>query len=127
MFNVLKDKLGNILNPIIPRYDLLRYNLKDNTGVKTGRKVNGKDEYVMRFTISSLPNNTTTQFQTGIKNATYVMHHPKFFDGIVWIDLPYAGTRIVFRVKNDCSYVEVSTDSDRHTLNAIVDIYYTLN
>ena len=66
-------------------------------------------------------------FHLQIKNATYVMHHPKIFDGERWIDIPYSGTRIVFRVKNDCSHVEVSTDSDRRSLNAIVDIYYTLN
>ena len=49
---VLKDKVGNILNPIIPRYErLTKYS---TTEIKTGKKwVDGKDIYSKRVTIKN--------------------------------------------------------------------------
>lgn len=66
--NVLKDTNGDILNPKIPRYEILKYNLIDDANpIKTGRKVNGKDEYVIRCNIGTLPNNTTKNYTLPIK------------------------------------------------------------
>ncbi len=57
--SVLKDKDENILNPKIPRYELLKCNLVTNGNpVKTGQKVNGKDEYVVFISCGNLPNNS---------------------------------------------------------------------
>lgn len=58
--NVLKDKDEQILNPVIPRYET---HLEDGESpVKTGRKVNGKDEYVFRRNIGNLPNNSSMEY-----------------------------------------------------------------
>ena len=64
MNEVLKDKNGNILNPKIPRYE---YNLYTNEEpIKTGRKINGKNEYVKRVSIPQLPNNGSLEIGTGL-------------------------------------------------------------
>lgn len=71
--NVLKDKLGNILNPKIPGYEILKYNLTDGANpIRTGRKVNGKDEYVIRCNIGVLPNNTTKNYTLPIKMSEII-------------------------------------------------------
>lgn len=71
--NVLKDKLGNILNPKIPGYEILKYNLTDGANpIRTGRKVNGKDEYGIRCNIGVLPNNTTKNYTLPIKMSEII-------------------------------------------------------
>ena len=71
--NVLKDKLGKILNPKIPGYEILKYNLTDGANpIRTGRKVNGKDEYVIRCNIGVLPNNTTKNYTLPIKMSEII-------------------------------------------------------
>ena len=66
--NVLKDKDENILNPKIPGYEILRYDLTDDANpIKTGRKVNGKDEYAIRCNVGTLPNNTSNNYLLPIK------------------------------------------------------------
>lgn len=46
----LIDKNGTIANPKIPRYEKLKYNLLTNgPSIKTGRMIDGKEEYVKRF------------------------------------------------------------------------------
>ena len=55
--SVLKNKDGQILDFKIPGYEIMKYNLEaDSNPVRTGRKVNGKDEYVKRLIIPSFPN-----------------------------------------------------------------------
>lgn len=50
------------------RYEELKYNLIDgNSPIKTGRIVNGKDEYVIRRNIGLLPNNTAKNYTLPIK------------------------------------------------------------
>lgn len=60
----LKDKENNILNPKIPRYELLKLNIKDGIAKKTGRKVNGKDEYLIikQITTPKVNDNFSTIF-----------------------------------------------------------------
>lgn len=66
--DVLKDKDEKILNPNIPRYEILKYNLTDGSNpIRTGRKVNGKDEYVIRCNIGTLPNNTSKEYVLPVK------------------------------------------------------------
>ena len=52
--NVLKDKLGNILNIIIPRYEKLRYDVVVGTPVETGVKKMGKKEYCIAYHFTNI-------------------------------------------------------------------------
>lgn len=52
--NVLKDKLGNILNPKIPRYEKLRYDVVVDTPIETGVKKMGKKEYCCVFHFTNI-------------------------------------------------------------------------
>lgn len=67
MANVLKDKNGNIVNCAIPRYEKLKYNLiTDGPVIKTGRKIDDKDEYVKRINVGNLPNASQKSVQIGL-------------------------------------------------------------
>lgn len=49
------------------RLDTLEYNFQYNeTPMKTGRKINGKDEYIYGMEISSLPNSSSATYTTSI-------------------------------------------------------------
>ena len=51
----LTDRYKNVLNPVLDRYEELKYNLVTNgKSVKTGRKVNGKDEWVVLKTVDNV-------------------------------------------------------------------------
>lgn len=51
--NRITDRYKNILNPVIDRYEELKYDLITNgPTIKTGRKVDGKDEYAIRKTVA---------------------------------------------------------------------------
>lgn len=133
--NVLKDKLGKILDPLIPRYETLRYDLiTDGQPIKTGRKVNGKDEFVKRITLSSFPNATSKTFQTGITNGKWVRHYIYMYvsDSSAWHLLPYhslsalnAGVNAV--VSDDVSTITIQSGTDRRNLSGIAYIYFTYN
>lgn len=52
--NVLKDKDDKILNPQIPRYEKLRYDVVVDTPVETGVKKMGKKEYCSVFHFTNI-------------------------------------------------------------------------
>ena len=64
MNEVLIDKDEKILNPKIPRYEILKLNIEDGIAKKTGRKVNGKDEYLIKkqITTPAVSDNFSTIF-----------------------------------------------------------------
>lgn len=106
--------------------------VNDNTPVKTGRKVNGKDEYVKRITLIGFPNATSKTFSTGITNATWVRHFVYMNSGDNWHLLPYlslgalnAGVNV--NVRNDASALTIQAGTDRSNLNGMAEIYFTYN
>ena len=128
--SVLKDKSGNILDPKIPRYEC--HLELDGPPVKTGRKVDGKDEYVKRISLNQFPNATSKIFSTGITNATWVRHLVYMNSSNNWHLLPYhslidVSAGVSATVKNDASTVTINAGSDRSSLYGIAEIYFTYN
>lgn len=121
--NVLKDKLGKILNPKIPRYEILKYNLiTDGSPVKTGRKVDGKDEYIKRIGIAQFPNNTSLEVNTDLNvneiNVTDIKCLGYKNSDRTNITVPFismAGTHIGLNTKviNNILYLLIETTIDR--------------
>lgn len=131
--NVLKDKNDNILNSKIPRYEMLKYDLTDDANpVKTGRKVNGKDEYVKRITISSFPNATSVSYSTGITNANLVRSFIYMKTSSSLYLLPYVSPdttnpSVIGSVRNDASELTIRAGTDRSNLSGFAEIYFTYN
>ena len=129
---VLKSKNDGILNPNIPRYEILKYNLANDNPVKTGRKVGGKDEYVKRITLTSFPNATSKKFQTGITNGKWVRHLVYMNSNNNWHLLPYhsnssVNAGVIATVSDDASEVTITAGTDRSNLNGMAEIYFTYN
>ena len=126
--NVLKDKLGKILNPKIPRYEILKYNLKDGSNpIRTGRKVNGKDEYIDVINIGSGPNNTeihinyTTSdkfiinyYLIGISSSNEIIKAPNSASSGIYFNVLFSGNRIL-----------VNSNQDRSRFTCYVYVYFT--
>lgn len=128
--SVLKDKKGNILNPKIPRYECQLKN--DASPVRTGRIVNGKDEYVKRITLNQFPNATSKIFPTGITNATWVRHFIYMNSSNNWHLLPYhsladINAGVIATVTNDATSITIQAGTDRSNLNGVAYIYFTYN
>ncbi len=60
-------KLNEKLIPKLKEIDEIKYNLiTDGAPVKTGRKVDGKDEYIKKISLGSLPNATQKEYSIGL-------------------------------------------------------------
>lgn len=132
--SVLKNKDGQILDFKIPGYEIMKYNLEaDSNPVRTGRKVNGKDEYVKRLIIPSFPNAQKKEYSTGITNATLVRHFVYMNNGAdYYILLPYhslaaLNAGIITSAKSDASIVTIEAGTDRSKLSGFAEIYFTYN
>ena len=133
--NVLKDKLGKILNPKIPRYEILRYDLTDDANpIKTGRKVNGKDEYAIRCNVGTLPNNTSNNYVLPITMSKINPSKVEFFgtssDGEL-IPIPrytgssYVNYYVTSDVSTDVSTLVIISNSDLSRFTGYFSIYFT--
>lgn len=124
MFNVLKNKLGEILNPIIPRYErLTKYS---TTEIKTGKKwKDGRDIYTKTITISNLPNNTYIDYATGLNNVRITELNFSFVresDGIVLVS-NQVNIKLV-QAHNWGSIIRIMTDYDLSEYSGDITLEY---
>ena len=132
MNDVLKDKLGNILNPKIPRYECNLYT--DEVSVKTGRKIDGKDEYVKKISILQLPNSSALEVNTGLNiddiNITDIKCLAYRSSDKTYIPIPFismANTHIGLNTKviNNILYLLIETTTDRSNYSGQAEISFT--
>lgn len=108
----------------------------DGSPVKTGRKIDGKEEWVKRINFGTLPNNSTKDVNTGLNANNITVTEIKGLgvrstDNLKFI-LPYissAGTNIELSgpVISNNQYVRVVTTTDRTNITAKIEIYFTYN
>lgn len=132
MNEVLKDKNGVILNPKIPRYECNLYTNEEP--VKTGRKIDDKDEYIERISISQLPNTSALEVNTGLNveevNITDIKCLAYRSSDKTYIPIPFismANTHIGLNTKvtNDILYLLIETTIDRSNFSAQAEISFT--
>ena len=129
--NVLKDKLGKILNPKIPRYEILKYNLIDGANpIRTGRKVNGKDEYV-KLVSMSLPNNNAVVVSAGLdfNNVTITRQISGYRKDASnqYANFPDNSASGFIRIYINSSGLNIQTNYDASTWTAYFYVYFTYN
>lgn len=108
----------------------------DGSPVKTGRKIDGKEEWVKRINFGTLPNNSSKDVNTGLNANNITVTEIKGLgvrssDNLKFL-LPYissAGTNIELSgpVISNNQYVRVVTTTDRTTITAKIEIYFTYN
>lgn len=134
MNEVLKDKDNKILNPKIPRYE---YNLYTNEEpIKTGRKIDGKSEYIKRITIPQLPNASALEVNTGLNiddiNVTNIKCLAYRSSDKTYIPIPFismANTHIGLNTKvtNNILYLLIETTIDRSNFSGWAEISFVYN
>ena len=101
------------------------------TEVKTGRVIDGKEEYVKRLDIGNLPNATSKNVNHGLSNVKIErLEGVATNNGLQALPLPFAseqGVSSSIRLQSWGSYVSVYTGTDRSAFTGVVDIYYTKN
>ena len=133
MDNVLKDDLGNILNPKIPRYEKDK-NIKFGEPFLTGRKIfynnQLRDEYGLFFDVGTLPNTGTkkislsnfnfknkvlTKFSgTGFSESGEVIFFPRYINSSSFINMFVSAS----------NNLEITTGNDSSKFNGIVETAY---
>lgn len=108
----------------------------DGSPVKTGRKIDGKEEWVKRINFGTLPNNSTKDVNTGLNANNITVTEIKGLgvrssDNLKFL-LPYissAGTNIELSgpVTSNNQYIRVVTTTDRTNITAKIEIYFTYN
>lgn len=108
----------------------------DGSPVKTGRKIDGKEEWMKKINFGTLPNNSTKEVNTGLNVNNITVTEIKGLgvrntDNLKFI-LPYissAGTNIELSgpVISNNQYIRVVTTTDRTNITAKIEIYFTYN
>lgn len=103
----------------------------DGAPILAGYRVNGKDVYVKRINIASLPNATTGVYPTGLTNIT-CDHLDGLYNGGVPINFVYpnqgayvSGIGTYFE-PSDAS-IRIITGLDKRSQSGYVDIFFTYN
>lgn len=114
--------------------NLIKYDLiVSEAPIKTGRKIDGKDEYVARVNLGSLPNegskDVTLPFDSS--GITLIRIDATAYNSAtnVWMTLPFptdtgAGQATILLVNN---ILRIITGSDRSSFTGKADIYFTYN
>lgn len=132
MNEVLIDKNGVILNPKIPRYECNLYTNEEP--VKTGRKIDDKDEYIERISISQLPNASALEVNTDLNveeiNITDIKclayrSSDRTYIPIPFISMANAHIGLNTKVTNDILYLLIETTIDRSSFSAQAEISFT--
>lgn len=110
----------------------LEYNLDTNGNpVKTGRKIDGKEEYIKRVFISQFPNNSAVDVETDLNHSNI-----NFTDEIIGLaissqqilNVPFislGGLGIQVAIQLSRNTITVSTASDRTSYSGFLDIRFT--
>lgn len=109
-------------NLITSEYNLIT----DGSPIKTGRKIDGKDEYVVKVNAGSGPNNTNKQIQfntsnmiitdyyvIGISNNNETIYAPNSATGNNYFNIFFSNNEI-----------NLSTNQDRSRFTCYVYIFY---
>lgn len=131
MNEVLKNKDETILNPIIPRYEILKLNIEDGIAKKTGRKVNGKDEYLIKkqITTPAVSDNFSTIFSFTDNIAVHEMSNMVFPSNNYTGDQYPNVSTIEFLFRNGTGVIARVTSTNSWWANrlGIIMLYFTYN
>ena len=104
------------------------YNLiTDGNAVKTGRKIDGKDEYVVRVNCGNMPNNTSKNVNLPINLASVTITQPiQLFGQSSNNEYPIMqeGIKWFATTESNSTVLTISTTSDRSRFTCYTEIYY---
>lgn len=127
----MKDYSENIFDPKIPRYEETKYNLiTDGPAVKTGRKVDDKNEYAKRYHIQTIQGIAYAESGLDISKititkieGTVVSNSGNIFN----LDTSnYNGGNNYVYFNTEFNRVAVGCDSGNYS-NAYVNLFFTFN
>ena len=109
-----------------------RTNITTGQEFKTGKTIDGKEEYAKRINCGAGPNNNTRTIATGLFNVTYIKIEGMATNGIMYFPLnntrPVDGTdegALGLYIRDNA--LVIGSKSDRSTYTVYVDLYYTKN
>lgn len=122
------NEMQNILNNNITTSIENQYNLiTDGSGIKTGRQIDGKDEYVVRVDGGNMPNNTTKTVTLPVSLINVTLTKPILLYGqSSTYEYPIMQTGITWYIHNG-NLLNITTTSDRSRFACYVELYYTIN
>ena len=136
--NILKldNQIVQFDNPN-KRYEELKYNLKTNgSPVKTGRKVDGKDEYIKRISIAQLPNASALEVNTGLNineivvtdiNCLAYRSSDKTYIPVPFISMANSNIGLNTKVNSNILYLLIETTIDRSNFSGWAEIRFIYN
>lgn len=125
--NLTTSDNTSIVNAINSK--ITSYNIVANTPVKTGKQIEGYDEYVVRINLGSLPNNASKDYPLGFSINQLINvegSSVRESDGNIF-PLPFvsniASANISVLLANT-STLRITTGNDRSNLTGYLNIYY---
>ena len=103
--------------------------ITNGDAIKAGYKIDGKDVYVKRVLVSSMPNNTTIEVDSGISSEYDIDYFTGVFvnNNKYTMPLPMEGTNFIRagldgRLSN--YMIQISSNSDRTSWKGTFNIFY---
>ncbi len=119
-----KSSVVNAINSKITSYNIVA-----GTPVKTGKQIEGYDEYVVRVNLGSLPNNASKDYSLGFSINQLINvegSSVRASDGNIF-PLPFVSTEPSANITVlmfNTSTLRITTGSDRSNLTGYLNIYY---
>ena len=121
------EEVSNVVNSVVEEN---KYNLITNgDAIKAGYTIDGKDVYVKRIKVNSMPNNATIEVDSGISSEYEIDYYTGVFanNNKYTMPLPMEGTNFI-RAGLDgrlTTYMlQISSNSDRTSWTGTFNIFY---
>lgn len=111
---------------INPKLITSEYNLTTgNSPIKTGRKVEGEDEYVIKVNCGNMPNNTSKNVNLPISLANIIITRKvELFGQSSQNEFPIMQTGITWYISGGGNVLVITTTSDRSRFTCYTEIYF---
>ena len=133
--NLLSNSTTNVPSVSAVKEAITTNITTDGNPVKTGRIIDGKEEYVKRIDFGALPNNASKEVSSGL---VYLDIKIVEIDAVALNDsgtifiLPYIGSftntgSIILQLVPSNNNIRIATNTDRSNVNGYINIYFTYN
>ena len=125
--NLTTSDKSSVVNAINSK--ITSYNIVAGTPVKTGKQIEGYDEYVVRINLGSLPNASNKEYPLGFSINQLINvegSSVRSTDGNIF-PLPFVSNTPeanISVVMANTSTLRITTGNDRTTLTGYLNIYY---
>lgn len=116
-----KDKM----NQIYPEIEKMNIKINSSTPTKTGRIIDGKEEYVIRLNLGTLPNNSTKGVQLPVSVTNVLITRPFFIWALSETEYSTQPSKVLsYYISDGGNQLNINTTTDMSRFTGYGELYY---